>query len=794
MLGCLMSGAAALEFSDLTLRASVSAHRGTVTQIVRSPDGKQVAFASTSYVHVFNLLDGKLAYSLVGHRGFISSLAWRGDGKQILTSSYDNTAKIWQAGTGQLLRSVTVNAVDLNVAVFSPDGKSFATGGDDKLVRVFETETGKLLKTLKGHSEIVEALAYAPNGKLLASGDDKGELRIWSAKGELLKTIKSGQSIVRQVGFAPDSQTLASIGDNTLRLWSVVKWTAKVITDKEDKGILAFAWSPNSKRIAIAATDYVLRLVDLERNNAFGLLGKHGDGVNTVIYLDAKTVISGGVDGYVRGWDSAAKKQSFSFSGNPSRLKNVVYSSDGSMYATVANETDILVWNATDNSLTQTLKAGFPAWQTCLAFHPNGKSLVSGDDFGHVKLWDLQTGSLKNDVTGDDNSISSLAFSPDGQRLAFAGSSGNVGLVDSAALTKLASFPGFDESVTGLAWTADGATLVMAGSEGSIKTLLAKTGQMVSKLEPLDYGIRTLDLSPNGNQMVIATYDGNVQAMSLAGKSLWKTTLSSADPLVVRFSPDGSSIALGGSDGTVRLLDASDGKTLYSLTNHSDGVYALAFRPDGTRLLVGAGSLIAGGTFSVYGTPDDRSAFGVKTEAAMQPLGKTAPIDWGNSTLNAGIKVRFSNAYKLKPNPGGGLEFSSVSQPTSPGVLIRALTPSNYLPGRQSLLETALGVARENCAIETKLASCTDPITVAGFNTALDLVGYEINFSLQAITAGGKTNPVTRLPVLALDARAANDAPIVLLSIKPGSSISDQEASALLRDVANNLAFEATKP
>ena len=174
--------ASALEFSNLSLKAAISAHRGTVTQLVRSPDGKQIAFATTSYVHVFNLFNGKLAYSLIGHRGYISSLAWRNDGQQILTSSYDNTAKLWQAGTGQLQRSVTVNGVDLNIAVFSPDGKNFVTGGDDRLLRVYETESGKLLRSLKGHEEIVEALAYSANGKMLASGDDRGELRIWSTK------------------------------------------------------------------------------------------------------------------------------------------------------------------------------------------------------------------------------------------------------------------------------------------------------------------------------------------------------------------------------------------------------------------------------------------------------------------------------------------------------------------------------------------------------------------------------------------------------------------------------------
>ena len=786
----LLPGALALEFSNLGLKATISAHRGTVTQLVRSPDGKQVAFATTSYVHVFNLLGGKLAYSLVGHRGFISSLAWRNDGQQILTSSYDNTAKVWQAGTGQLLRSVTVNAVDLNVAVFSPDGKNFATGGDDKLVRVFETDSGKLLRSLKGHDEIVEALAYAPNGKMLASGDDKGDLRIWNSKGELIKSLKSGQTIVRQVGFAPDSLTLASAGDNSVRLWSLPNWTAKVITDKDDKRVTAFSWSPNGKRLAITA-DVAVRLIDLEHNNAFGLVGKHADNANCVIWLDAKTMISGGIDGLVRGWDVGTKKQSFSFSGTPSRLKNSVYSNDGKMFATIANETDILIWNAADNSLFQTLKADFPAWQTTIAFEPNSKSLISGDDFGHVKLWDLQSGTLKNDLETDESSISSLSFSPDGKKVAIAGSSGKVSILDATTLKTLGSYSVFDESITGLAWSADG-MLVVAGSEGSIKTLVANTGKEILNFERLEYGVRTLDLSPDGASLVIGTNDGTIQRMLLDGKSIWKSVLSSADPVIARFSPDGASIAIGGTDGTLRLVDASNGKTVYSLTNHSDSLTALAFSPDGTRLLVGTGSLVGGGTFSLYGMPDDSSVFGIKPATATQNPTKPAPKDWLSAALTPGVKARFSSAYRVVGLQGGALELASTTQPQAPTVLLRAITPKNFLPGRQSLLETALEVARESCGLEVKFANCTDPVSVSTFINPLDLVAYEINFNLQSIS-GSKAKLPTPLPVIALDARATNEAPIVLLSIKPGSSISPQDASALLRDLANNLAFEASK-
>ena len=781
--------ASALEFSNLSLKAAISAHRGTVTQLVRSPDGKQIAFATTSYVHVFNLFNGKLAYSLIGHRGYISSLAWRNDGQQILTSSYDNTAKLWQAGTGQLQRSVTVNGVDLNIAVFSPDGKNFVTGGDDRLLRVYETESGKLLRSLKGHEEIVEALAYSANGKMLASGDDRGELRIWSTKGELIKTLKSGQTLVRQVGFSPDSQTLASGGDNSVRLWSLPNWTAKVITNKDDKSLYAFSWSPNGKRIAVTA-NFSVRVIDLEQNNAFALIGKHADNANTVIWLDAKTIASGGIDGLIRGWDVPAKKQSFSLSGTPARLKNSSYSSDGSMYATVANETDILIWNAADNRLLQTLKADFPAWQTTIAFHPNGKTLISGDDFGHVKLWDLQTASLKTDLESEESSVSSLVFSPDGKKVAIAGSRGKVSLLDASNLKAVASYSVFEENITGLAWGQDG-TLVVSGSEGSIKTLVANTGKEILNFERLEYGVRTIDLSPDGASLVVGTNDGTIQRLQLTGKSLWKSSLSSAEPVVARFSPDGASIAIGGTDGTLRLLDSSTGKIVYSLTNHSDSLSTLAFSPNGTRLLVGTGSLVSGGTFSLYGVPDDSSVFGIKPEIVIANPAKPAPSDWLTASLTPAIKLRFSNAYRVVGLQGDALEIASTTQ-QAPTMLLRAANPKNYLPGRQSLLETALEVARETCALEVKIANCTDPVTVSTFINPLDLVGYEINFNLQSV-AGSKSKLPVSLPMLALDARAANDAPIVLLSIKPGSSISVQEASAMLRDLANNLGFEALK-
>ena len=81
-----------------------------------------------------------------------------------------------------------------------------------------------------------------------------------------------------------------------------------------DSTLYIYGQDFNPRAYAIAASDFVIRLIDLERNNAFALIGKHADGINSVIWLDPKTIASGGVDGLVRGWDAGSKKQTFAYS------------------------------------------------------------------------------------------------------------------------------------------------------------------------------------------------------------------------------------------------------------------------------------------------------------------------------------------------------------------------------------------------------------------------------------------------------------------------------------------------
>ena len=56
----------------------------------------------------------------------------------------------------------------------------------------------------------------------------------------------------------------------------------------------------------------------------------------------------------------------------------------------------------------------------------------------------------------------------------------------------------------------------------------------------------------------------------------------------VAFSPDGTILATGSHDQTIKLWDAATGRELATLRGHTGNVYTVAFSPDGSLLASGS--------------------------------------------------------------------------------------------------------------------------------------------------------------------------------------------------------------
>jgi WD40 repeat protein len=64
----------------------------------------------------------------------------------------------------------------------SADGLTLASGSFDQTIKLWNVQTGQLLRTLTGHTDVVRSVAWSADGQVLASGSDDRTIKIWGVK------------------------------------------------------------------------------------------------------------------------------------------------------------------------------------------------------------------------------------------------------------------------------------------------------------------------------------------------------------------------------------------------------------------------------------------------------------------------------------------------------------------------------------------------------------------------------------------------------------------------------------
>jgi WD40 repeat protein len=405
------------------------------------------------------------------------------------------------------------------------------------------------------------------------------------------------------LAFSPKGEWLVCLrgpwAQGRLSAYDLTKRAGRPFAGGQEGGVHEVSFSPDGARLASAGADRTVRVWDVATGEERLAFREHTDEVWAVAFSpDGKLVVSGGKDGRTRVWDAASGQERQVKQVGSGSTDRVGFSPDGSQFASSQTQKSVYAWRVADGNGTAflTLTGHYP-WFDHVALNPGRGLLASGNQEGHPRLWDANTGRELFRLTDPAVNLSGrwvklVALSDDGARAAAVDKDGVVRLWKTATGELLAShqLPG---PVWGsLAFSRDCARLAVSGDK-EVVVWDVPGGREPRKLAGADRPTLAA-FSPDGRALAVADdgpprRDGKVEASvrlwDLESRSLLHTLRPGDTPVhSLAFSPDGTRLACGGEDAVVRVWDVPGGQEVIALRGHTKAVHGLAFSGDGRRL------------------------------------------------------------------------------------------------------------------------------------------------------------------------------------------------------------------
>ncbi len=427
--------------------------------------------------------------------------------------------------------------------------------------------------TLCHQSNGVTTLAVSASGRLLATGSKSGgNLELWDlrARQRLVSLTEQGRYYC-QVAFSPTEPLLVFVTDNgrlsgdtqsSLNLWNTS--TRQMVAQWPLDGLcLGLALSADGRTLLTSTVAFVKGRMSLWRVSDGTLLASYpvdqpplGPQASAFATTpDLQQVAYGSPEGRIHILDLHSGNELWSAQASKLRVTALAFSPDGSRLASAAGyeEKEIRLWDVATGQESGRLE-GHSAFVTSLVFWPDGKRLASSSADQTIRIWDVGQLKCLNVLRGHQEMVYRMALSPDQKTMYSGGNDGMVCVWNSPATPPRGTQLIIPDNATAFCFAPDSSSLVTLNTSGRV---VRWSGAEFEQGEPLfDVG------------------GGLICGFDLRWFHI--------------FSRDGQFLAVGSTNGLMRVWDVRRRVLSSQLTNTNGEFMPLEFLAGGGKLITGS--------------------------------------------------------------------------------------------------------------------------------------------------------------------------------------------------------------
>ena len=556
---------------------------------VLSPTGQSVAMrAKRNVIRLQHLPPNEEHTRIEFEHNISDGPVYSDDGQRVAVTLYNNQAHIHDVATGTLVNALELNEYDGSTVKLNLDGSRIATGDYSGNVTLHDVDTGDVI------AEMPMPLPTRENRLSYAFSRDQNHPEIPTQSQDRTDENRGAWRTGSTQAIAMDLTgiRMAIGGPGRIDLWMIEPLQHLWTLQHDREALYKLAFSPDSSFLACAGQNGEIDLwlwsvpSGMSVSHMATFRG-HKDAVDAIDFSpDSAFLASGSKDKSVRIWDISSN--SSPLVSESSSILDIATSPTSPLLAISDLLSGVQIWDL-DRRKQIALLAFMKTNPTSIEISASGEDLVTGHRSGDTFVWDLLTGKQKTAGSQHDGEVRSVAVHPHGGLCATLDVNGVIHVWDGNSGNTVSSLSSSEPDInSAIGFHPDGNKLFVGSAHGTLSILDLETWAVTTTTSAASQGrgIDTIAFSPDGTTVATGGSAGLIQLWG-ADTSLLRTALHAhEDPITsMQFTLDGQRLVSASWDGDIKIWDVHTDENLLTLDGHDKWINALAFGHDGRTLI-----------------------------------------------------------------------------------------------------------------------------------------------------------------------------------------------------------------